>query len=435
MSADEDAARRVIEAAIGDDPRLELGPRGWCLSEHGQEAARKRPAPPLPDPDRALLFVLGEPEGRGLPFRLKGVSAVRLQGESVLAACGGDTPQGTSGERLRRAVLDTLDGALPIIHDQPGAIRALEEWLKEPLDLPISLRKLAQQRLGLPARHDLGALVAKLELPYRETEDPLEQADTLDACLQAMRRQGESLQELRVRQSRGGRRIDWSRFAFDREFLRHIPHSPGTYRFYDVDDNLVYVGKSKNLNQRIGSYFREGSPRNSRVQKLLDRLHRVEYDATGSDLEATLREAELIRSERPEANVQREVQPRRGRAARLESILILEPAPPPNMLNAYLIHDSRLVGRVKIGPRGGGLKRIARILDDHFFSAPSGPTPMPGPDLDVEIVVRWLAENRDSVVAFDPTDLRTTQEVVERLRWFLHQGALFDPDGSPIVSR
>ena len=60
---------------------------------------------------------------------------------------------------------------------------------------------------------------------------------------------------------------------------------------------------------------------------------------------------------------------------------------------------------------------------------------MPGPDLDVEIVVRWLAENRDSVVAFDPTDLRTTQEVIDRLRWFLHQGALFDPDGSPIVSR
>ena len=56
-----------------------------------------------------------------------------------------------------------------------------------------------------------------------------------------------------------------------------------------------------------------------------------------------------------------------------------------------------------------------------------------GPDLDVELVVRWLASNRDRVVAFDPTDLRTSEEVVERLRWFLGRGAPFDPDGTPIV--
>ncbi len=58
-----------------------------------------------------------------------------------------------------------------------------------------------------------------------------------------------------------------------------------------------------------------------------------------------------------------------------------------------------------------------------------------GPDLDVEVVVRWLAENRDRVVAFDPTDLQTSQEVIDRLRWFLTRGSPFDPDGLPIHSR
>ena len=33
---------------------------------------------------------------------------------------------------------------------------------------------------------------------------------------------------------------------------------------------------------------------------------------------------------------------------------------------------------------------------------------------------------------FDPTDLKTSREVVERLQWFLGQGSPFDPDGSPI---
>ncbi len=105
------------------------------------------------------------------------------------------------------------------------------------------------------------------------------------------------------------------------------------------------------------------------------------------------------------------------------------------MLRAYLIREGRLIDRVAIGPRGGGLKRIERVLDDHFFFAPDGPTVVPGPDLDVEIVVRWLGANRDRVVAFDPTDLGSSREVIERLWWFLGQGGPLDPDGAPIHTR
>jgi hypothetical protein len=39
------------------------------------------------------------------------------------------------------------------------------------------------------------------------------------------------------------------------------------------------------------------------------------------------------------------------------------------------------------------------------------------------------------VVAFDPTELKTSREVIERLRWFLNQGGPFDADGTPIFSR
>jgi hypothetical protein len=81
------------------------------------------------------------------------------------------------------------------------------------------------------------------------------------------------------------------------------------------------------------------------------------------------------------------------------------------------------------------LRRVQRLLDDHFFSAPFGPSVIGGPDLDVEIVARWLAANRDRVVAFDPTELRTSTEVIERLRWFLQHGGPFDDDGAPIFSR
>ena len=204
---------------------------------------------------------------------------------------------------------------------------------------------------------------------------------------------------------------------------------------FDAQDNLIYVGKSKNLNRRLGSYFRESGRRSERVQKLVDAVHRIEYEAAGSDLEALLREAESIRRDRPSQNVQRQIAPRPGRAGRLHSIMILEPAEPPLGLRAYLIRQGRMVDRVGIGPRGGGLRRIQRLLEDRFFSVPTGPTPLEGPDLDVELVVRWLAENRDRAVAFDPTELPGAQEVIARLQWFLAQGSPFDPDGAPVRAR
>jgi len=49
--------------------------------------------------------------------------------------------------------------------------------------------------------------------------------------------------------------------------------------------------------------------------------------------------------------------------------------------------------------------------------------------------VRWLAASRDRAVAFDPTTLQSSQEVVDRLRWFLGQGSPFDDDGTPILTR
>jgi hypothetical protein len=242
--------------------------------------------------------------------------------------------------------------------------------------------------------------------------------------------------DIRIEQHRGAAPIDWTRYAFNREFLRRVPSAAGTYRFFDQHGKLLYVGKSKNLNRRLNSYFRESARRRSeRVQKLLDSLYRLEYQATVSDLEAMLGEAAAIRRERPERNVQRNVRATKSRAGRLRSILILEPSAPPLVLRAYLIRNGRLLDRVGIGPRGGGLSRIRRVLDDHFFSVPLGPTTPGGPDLDVEIVARWLAGNRDRVVAFDPTELRTSEEVIERLRWFLGQGGPFDGDGSPIFSR
>jgi len=430
-TADEEAAFKLLESAFSGDARLVYENACWTTTERPE-----RDEAPVNDeqlePDRALVFIQGQREDPTLPFQLLTVAALRLNGDDVIGACGGDAVEGPYGNRLRGTMLELLDGAVPVAHASKAALKALEQWLGEPLSCPVWLRRLGRERVGLPLHHSLEELVARLGLEWREAEDPLEMADTLDSCLLALRRPGETIQSMREGASRGIRPIDWSRYAFNREFLRRIPHVPGTYRFYERGGQLLYVGKSKNLNQRIGSYFREEHRRSERVQRLIDTAHRIEYEAAGSDLEAMLREAEQIRQDHPSANVQRKIHDS-GRAGRLRAILILEPAPAPHVLMAFLIREGRLLDRVPIGPRGGGLSRISRVLDNHYFSTPAGPAPLDdGPDLDVEVVVRWLRANRDRVVAFDPTDLKTSREVVERLQWFLGQGSPFDPDGSPI---
>ena len=439
---DEETARRVLEAAFGGDPRLAYRAGTWIEAEVAPALApEERPAEPETkteerEPDRTWLYVEGERPAPGEPFVLRSISALRLRGDIVVGACGGSATPGPEAGRTRRGILKAVDGAIPIMHDPPGAIAAIEQWLGEPLPAMLSLRSLAHDRLGLRRHHDLEALAARLELPWREGEDLVEMAETLDRCLRRLCRPGERLRSLQIEQNRGPSPIDWKRYGFDREFLLKVPPVPGTYRFYDGENKLIYVGKAKNLSRRLGSYFREsGDEPTPRVKKLLDALHRIEYELAGSNLEAMLREAEQIRRDQPAANVQRNVHPHLGRAARLLSILVLEPAEPPSVLRAYLIRDARLVGRVGIGPRGGGLQRVERILEDYFFSGPVGPTTVPGPDLDVEVVARWLKINRDNVVAFDPTDLGSAREVIERLRWFLDQGTPFDPDGSPVFRR
>jgi hypothetical protein len=435
---DEEVARRVLETAFAEDPRLAFEEGAWRVrAARAPRPGAEEPAPEQPPAERprVLLLVRGESAARGSVFTLREVAAIRIERDAVVAACGGEVSGRGASADLKNAVRETLAGAVPVLHDPPGATAALERWLDEPLDAPVSLRRLGQDRLGLAARHDLEALVARLKLPWRDSDDPLDLVESVDAALAALRRPGEDLDSLRAACRHGARPPDWSRFAFGREFLREIPHVAGTYRFFDAEGKLLYVGKSRNLHARVGSYFREARSRPARVQELLDALHRIEIEPVGSDLEAVLREAAAIRRRNPSRNVQRKHHPRGRHDDRLRSILILEPASPPYVLWAYLLRDARLLDRVGIGRRGGGLRRIQRVLEARFFSYEPGPTAPPGPNVDVEVVARWLAGNRDRVVAFDPTHLRSAREVILRLRLFLAQGTPFEADGTPTTVR
>lgn len=86
--------------------------------------------------------------------------------------------------------------------------------------------------------------------------------------------------------------------------LEHLPTSPGVYLFRDAGGEILYVGKARSLRSRVRSYFRGGTTGAVRTRELVRRVEGVETIVVGSEAEALILEANLIREHRPRFNVQ-----------------------------------------------------------------------------------------------------------------------------------
>ena len=87
-----------------------------------------------------------------------------------------------------------------------------------------------------------------------------------------------------------------------RTFLSQLTTQPGVYRMYDKSDELLYVGKARNLRKRVGSYFLRASG-NPRIESMVGQICRIEVTLTHTEDEALLLEAALIQSQTPRYNV------------------------------------------------------------------------------------------------------------------------------------
>ncbi len=79
------------------------------------------------------------------------------------------------------------------------------------------------------------------------------------------------------------------------------PSAPGVYLFRDAHDQILYVGRARDLRARLRSYFRSDRQRPA-VEAALAALQRIEWRVCGSELEAALEELRLLRELRPPAN-------------------------------------------------------------------------------------------------------------------------------------
>jgi excinuclease ABC subunit C len=92
--------------------------------------------------------------------------------------------------------------------------------------------------------------------------------------------------------------------TFDyREELKRIPHKPGVYQYFDKDDVLIYVGKAKDLKNRVGSYFVNDKQLNAKTRVLVRKINRIAFTIVDTEIDAWLLENNLIKKHKPRYNV------------------------------------------------------------------------------------------------------------------------------------
>jgi len=88
--------------------------------------------------------------------------------------------------------------------------------------------------------------------------------------------------------------------ALDLETIENLPNKTGVYLFYNEHNHLIYIGKSKNIRSRVEQHLR-----NSKQEKgirLIQEIARVEFELTGSETIALLRESHLVKYHKPKFN-------------------------------------------------------------------------------------------------------------------------------------
>lgn len=85
--------------------------------------------------------------------------------------------------------------------------------------------------------------------------------------------------------------------------IQAAPKKPGIYQYYDGEGKLLYVGKAKNLKNRVSSYFNSDKTKSGRIRLLVSKIRTIKYILTETELDALLLENNLIKKHQPRYNV------------------------------------------------------------------------------------------------------------------------------------
>ncbi|WP_316504716.1 excinuclease ABC subunit UvrC [Nitrosopumilus sp.] len=132
-----------------------------------------------------------------------------------------------------------------------------------------------------------------------------------------------------------------------------IPTNPGIYLMKDSDGKIIYIGKAKNLKNRVKSYFLKNQ--NYKTQKLVENISDIEFVLTDNESEAFLLESNMIKKYRPRFNIELKDQQR-------YTYLRISDEKYPRLLVARRTRDGKILGKGKtFGPFTQGSSKLLTI--------------------------------------------------------------------------
>ncbi len=85
--------------------------------------------------------------------------------------------------------------------------------------------------------------------------------------------------------------------------LKNIPHKPGVYQYWDAGNELIYIGKAKDLRNRVTSYFNKDTNVNAKTRVLVSKIRNITFTIVDTEVDAWLLENSMIKKHQPRYNV------------------------------------------------------------------------------------------------------------------------------------
>jgi excinuclease ABC subunit C len=140
--------------------------------------------------------------------------------------------------------------------------------------------------------------------------------------------------------------------------LRHLPTQPGVYLFKDREGEIIYIGKAKSLRSRVRSYFARGQDHSPKTSELVRRIEVLATLVVGSEVEALLLEANLIKTHQPRFNIQL----RDDKRYPYIKVTVQEPVPRVFVTRQLVNDGARYFGPyTDVGPMRQALALIERL--------------------------------------------------------------------------
>ncbi len=88
-----------------------------------------------------------------------------------------------------------------------------------------------------------------------------------------------------------------------KDLIKNLPEKPGVYRYFNTNNELIYVGKAKDLRKRVSSYFSRIESLDVKTKKLVSQIINIEYTIVNTEFDALILENTLIKEHQPKYNI------------------------------------------------------------------------------------------------------------------------------------